>query len=163
MEPEQRSLAPTLQNDDLEAKSQPSGYPPPKSPLHEMAFVFVVCAAQLMTQAGLSLSIAPLKEISASFNSSPRDLTWTSAAYSLTVGTFIFVSGRLGDSYGHRLIFIIGFIWFGIWSLLAGFSVWSNPRFFDCCRAFQGIGPALLLQTVSRFWEGLIHLAAARK
>ena len=98
-----------------------------------------------MTQAGLSLSIAPLQIISASFNSTPRDLTWASAAYSLTVGTFIFVSGRLGDVYGHKLLFVIGFLWFALWSLLGGFSVWSNPRFFDCCRAFQGIGPALLL------------------
>lgn len=112
---------------------------------HEAIFVFVVCAAQLMTQAGLSLSIAPLKIISASFDSAPKNLTWASAAYSLTVGTFIFVSGRLGDVYGHRLIFIIGFAWFGIWSLLCGFAVWSNPIFFDCCRAFQGIGPALVL------------------
>ncbi|KAJ5168091.1 uncharacterized protein N7482_003685 [Penicillium canariense] len=133
--------------DDVEAKEEAGklDFGEPKSPLHEAAFVFVVCAAQFMTQAGLALSIAPLKIISASFNSTPKDLTWASAAYSLTVGTFIFVSGRLGDIYGHRLLFIIGFLWFGLWSLLGGFSVWSNPIFFDCCRAFQGIGPALLL------------------
>jgi MFS family permease len=130
---------------DIEAKQETPDYGPLKTPPHEAVFVIVVCAAQLMTQAGLSLSIAPLQIISASFNSTPRDLTWASAAYSLTVGTFIFVSGRLGDVYGHKLLFVIGFLWFGLWSLIAGFSVWSNPRFFDCCRAFQGIGPALLL------------------
>ncbi|KAJ5748216.1 uncharacterized protein N7511_009912 [Penicillium nucicola] len=116
-----------------------------QSPIKEAAFIAVVCAAQLMTQAGLSLSIAPLYYIGESFNTSPRDLTWASAAYSLTVGTFILVSGRLGDIYGHRLLFIIGFTWFGVWSLLGGFAVWSNQIFFDCCRALQGIGPALLL------------------
>jgi MFS family permease len=42
-------------------------------------------------------------------------------------------------------MFIIGFVWFGLWSLLAGFSVWSDQVFFDCCRALQGIGPAMLL------------------
>jgi len=130
---------------DIEAKQGTPDYGPSKTLLHEVLFVVVICAAQLMTQAGLSLSIAPLTIISASFNSTPRDLTWASSAYSLTVGTFIFVSGRLGDVYGHKLLFVIGFMWFALWSLLAGFSVWSNPRFFDCCRAFQGIGPALLL------------------
>ncbi|PYI01663.1 MFS general substrate transporter [Aspergillus sclerotiicarbonarius CBS 121057] len=117
----------------------------PKSLGKEIAFIGVVCAAQFMTQAGLSLAIAPLHIISNSFGASPKDLTWASAAYSLTVGTFILVAGRLGDVYGHRLLFIIGFCWFGLWSLLAGFSVWSNLIFFNCCRAFQGIGPALLL------------------
>lgn len=134
------------QSDDPEAKiDQPAFVGLPQNRFHEAAFVFVVCCAQLMTQAGLSLSIAPLQIISASFNTTPKDLSWASAGYSLTVGTFIFVSGRLGDVYGHRLLFIVGFLWFGLWSIVGGFSVWSNPRFFHCCRAFQGIGPALLL------------------
>ncbi|CAG7918011.1 unnamed protein product [Penicillium olsonii] len=116
-----------------------------QSPTKEAAFIAVVCAAQLMTQAGLSLSIAPIQSISASFGATRQDLTWASAAYSLSVGTLILVSGRLGDTYGHRLLFTIGFMWFGVWSPLGGFAVWSNQIFFDCCRALQGIGPALLL------------------
>lgn len=145
IEPENTAFSVASPSADLEAKEETLNFGEPKSLIHEVIFVTVVCAAQLMTQAGLSLSIAPLRIISASFNSTPKDLTWASAAYSLTVGTFIFVSGRLGDVYGHRLLFIIGFLWFGLWSILGGFSVWSNPIFFDCCRAFQGIGPALLL------------------
>ncbi|KAJ5679645.1 hypothetical protein N7462_007889 [Penicillium macrosclerotiorum] len=146
MECEHNTIYPSSPIGDLETKQETApDFGPQKSPFHEYAFIFVVCSAQLMTQAGLSLSIAPLKIISASFNSTPKDLTWASAAYSLTVGTFIFVSGRLGDVYGHRLFFIIGFVWFGVWSLLGGFAVWSNSIFFDCCRAFQGVGPAFLL------------------
>ncbi|KAJ5569961.1 uncharacterized protein N7459_009391 [Penicillium hispanicum] len=143
--PEQTPCPSATASLDLAAKNEKPTSTYPKFLPHEIAFVFVVCAAQLMTQAGLALSIAPLQPISASFNSTPKDLTWASAGYSLTVGTFIFVSGRLGDVYGHRLIFVIGFAWFGFWSLLAGFSAWSNQIFFDCCRAFQGIGPALVL------------------
>ncbi|KAJ5503781.1 hypothetical protein N7463_006655 [Penicillium fimorum] len=66
----------------------------------------------------------------------PVNLSWFAAAYSLTAGTFILVAGRLGDVFGHRNMFVIGFCWF---------SVWSNQIFFDCCRALQGIGPAMLL------------------
>ncbi|KAJ5929540.1 hypothetical protein N7454_006490 [Penicillium verhagenii] len=145
MEPEQGAIKRNSSNSEPNEKQDVSPYPTPKAFPHEFAFVIVVCAAQLMTQAGLALSIAPLKQISDSFNSTPQQLTWASAAYSLTVGTFILVSGRLGDVYGHRLMFMIGFVWFAVWSLLAGFSVWSNSRYFDCCRAFQGIGPAFLL------------------
>lgn len=70
---------------------------------------------------------------------------WFAAAYSLTVGTFILIAGRLGDLYGHKILFISGFFWFALWSLLAGFSTYSNAIFFDVARAFQGIGPAFLL------------------
>lgn len=123
-----------------------SAMSPPKSAWKETLFITTVCMAQFMTQAGLAVAIVPGAIIGKSFNlTSPGQLSWFPAAYSLTVGTFILVAGRLGDLYGHRLMFIIGFTWFGLWSLLAGFSVWSSPVFFDCCRAFQGIGPAMLL------------------
>lgn len=140
----------TPQNEDPETLNRvetvTSTMSPPKSPWREALFIATVCMAQFMTQAGLAVAIVPGLIIGKSFNTtSPGQLSWFPAAYSLTVGTFILVAGRLGDIYGHRLLFIVGFLWFGIWSLLAGFSVWSNSVFYDCCRAFQGIGPAMLL------------------
>lgn len=137
-------------DDDPEAltreKTSQSSIAPPKTLWREIPFVVVVSMAQFMTQAGLCMSIAPVYRIAHGFNTSNLgELSWFAAAYSLTVGTFILVAGRLGDVYGHKLMFVIGFSWFGLWSLLAGFSVWSGQVFFDCCRAFQGIGPAILL------------------
>ncbi|OQE41172.1 hypothetical protein PENCOP_c005G08750 [Penicillium coprophilum] len=134
------------QGDLARAITNQSAMEIPKSLLHEIMFVAVVCAAQLMTQAGLAIAIVPLHIIGDGFHvTNPGQLSWYAAAYSLTVGTFILVAGRLGDLYGHKLMFIGGFAWFGLWSILGGFSVWSNQIFFDICRAFQGIGPAFLL------------------
>lgn len=48
---------------------------------------------------------------------------WFAAADSLTLGTFILVAGWLGDSYGHRLLFVLTFGRFSLWSLLAGHSL----------------------------------------
>lgn len=126
---------------------EPKAGRPPISLPREIAFVFTVCTAQLMTQAGLGQAIAPLRIIGASFgvDNDPAQLAWFPAAYSLTVGTFILIAGRLGDLYGHKRLFVIGYLWFGLWSLIAGFAVYSGPILFACCRAFQGIGPALLL------------------
>ncbi|KAJ5464470.1 MFS general substrate transporter [Penicillium daleae] len=127
---------------------------PSKSLWREGLFIATVCIAQFMTQAGLAIAIVPGQIIGRSFNStSPVS----------TVGTFILVAGRLGDMYGHRLLFIVGFLWVGLWSLLAGFNVWSSPIFFDCCRAFQGIGPAMLLpNAVAIFGQTHIHPVAER-
>ncbi|CAH0045899.1 unnamed protein product [Clonostachys solani] len=119
---------------------------PPRSLIRETLFVSVLCSSQLMTQAGLALSLVPLRIIGASFNTTNAgELSWYAASYSLTVGTFILIAGRLGDIFGHRLMFIIGFAWFSLWSLLGGVAVWSDQIFFNICRAMQGIGPALLL------------------
>ena len=118
----------------------------PKSLLWESAFVGVLCSAQLMTQAGLGQSLAPLHVIGNSFGTTNAgQLSWFASAYSLTVGTFILIAGRLGDIFGHKKFFVLGFFWYALWSLLAGFSAYSNQIFFDCCRAFQGMGPAFLL------------------
>ncbi|CEP60575.1 Amf1p LALA0_S01e14048g [Lachancea lanzarotensis] len=118
----------------------------PQSLFKETVFVAVVCCAQLMTQAGLAQSIVPVDIIGDSFGTTqPGELSWFSAAYSLTVGTFILIAGRLGDLFGHKRLFVMAFMWYALWSLLAGFSVYSNRIFFNCCRAFQGLGPAFLL------------------
>jgi len=121
--------------------------PPSFSPVHEVLFVAVISAAQLLTQAGLAQSIAPLHDIGRSFNTTnPGQLSWLPAAYSLTVGTFILPAGRWGDLYGHKKLFVLGYFWFALWSLIAGFSVYSGSlTFFAFCRGMQGIGPALLL------------------
>ncbi|TGO45413.1 hypothetical protein BCON_0395g00020 [Botryotinia convoluta] len=112
----------------------------------EFTFIAIICMAQLMTQAALGQAIAPLHIIGSSFGvTNPGQLSWFAAAYSLTVGTFILIAGRLGDLYGHKMLFISGFFWFALWSLLAGFSAYSDAIFFDVARALQGIGPAFLL------------------
>ena len=113
---------------------------------HEIAFVGMVCTAQLLTQACLAQSIVPLHIIGQSFGiTNPSYLSWMPAAYSLTVGTFILPSGRLGDLFGHRKVFIIGYLWLAVWSVIAGVSVFSGQILFDISRAFQGIGLALLM------------------
>ncbi|KAL0929995.1 Drug resistance protein YOR378W-like 3 [Colletotrichum truncatum] len=131
----------------------------PHSLAGEALFVAVLCSSQLLTQAGLAISIMPQHIIARSFGieNQPGEVSWFSAGYSLTVGTFILIAGRLGDVFGHKGFFVGGFAWFGLWSAIAGFAVYSGPIFFAFCRAMQGIGPALLLPNciaiISRCYE----------
>lgn len=75
----------------------------------------------------------------------PGEKAWFAAAFSLTVGTFILISGRIGDIVGHKRVFVFGYFFLGSWSAFAGFSAYVGDQiFFDVCRAFQGIGAALL-------------------
>jgi len=47
--------------------------------------------------------------------------------------------------YGHRNLYIVGFAWYAVWSVVAGVAVYSGDTLFSIARAFQGIGCALLV------------------
>lgn len=119
----------------------------------EIMFLAVIILAQVLTLAGLSQALVPQHIIGGSFpDTNPGSLAWYSAAYGLTSGSFVLPSGRLGDIFGHKRIFIIGFIWLGLWELAGGFSEFvqrhgsgSGTAFFIFCRAMQGVGAALLV------------------
>ena len=119
---------------------------------HEAVFCLTIYCAQLFTQASLGNTILIQHVIGNAFGlkstseSSAAELPWFAAAYSLTVGSFILITGRLGDVYGHKLLFVLGFVWFGLTSLVLGFAAYtSSAIFFDVMRAAQGIGPATVL------------------
>lgn len=113
--------------------------------LSELVFVLLVCLCQILTQAGVAQTTNPVKVIGSTFGVEdlPGKLSWFSASYSLTVGTFILIAGRLGDMYGYKLVFNIGLVIFGVWSLIAGFAGFTESDvFFNIARALQGLGPA---------------------
>lgn len=114
---------------------------------HEILFVSVISFAQLLTQAALGNVLVPLHIIGPAININDNSkLPWTLAAYSLTVGIFIMITGRLGDIFGHKLLVIIGYCIFAIFSVLTGMAAYvKSDIYFDIMRAFQGIGPATLL------------------
>ncbi|VVT50205.1 uncharacterized protein SAPINGB_P002653 [Magnusiomyces paraingens] len=119
--------------------------------LHEIAFVFVITSAQIFTQASVAQTIVAYRAIGNTFGiSSIGELSWYSSAYSLTVGTFILIAGRLGDMYGLKRIYIAGMLWFAFWSLVCGLVHYSKSSiFFSVCRALQGIGPAFINPTAA--------------
>jgi MFS family permease len=130
----------------------PSTRPFGFSMVQEIFFVLVICLAQVLMLAGISQALVPASTIGASFHgTTPGSLAWYSAAYGLTSGTFVLPAGRLGDVFGHKKLFVIGFMWFAFWSCLAGFADMvekaggAGTVFFCFSRAMQGIGPALLV------------------
>lgn len=116
------------------------------SPLREVLFVTIVCMAQFMTQTNVGVCLSPLNIVGESFGIEDSGIeSWFLAGYSLTVGTFILVFGRCGDLFGYRRMFLSGFIWLAVWSLVAGFSVYSIYILFIFARVMQGIGAAMML------------------
>ncbi|KAF2670531.1 YOR378W-like protein [Microthyrium microscopicum] len=109
-------------------------------------FIIVVCAGQFMSLAALGQTVAAQNIMGVTFGTeNPALLSWFTAAYSLTLGTFILPAGRLGDMYGHKKIFLLGWLWTSFWSSLVGFAHTWGPVAFCAMRGLQGMGPAFLV------------------
>ncbi|KAE8323847.1 MFS general substrate transporter [Aspergillus sergii] len=68
---------------------------------------------------------------------------WPAASFSLTQGTFVLVTGRLGDVYGHKVLLLIGGFTFTLWTFICCAS--SNFAVFNIARALAGFGSALIM------------------
>jgi len=135
-------------------------YRPPEKPSHfrsgghEFAFATVVVMAQLFTQINLGNTIVQSAAIARGLNI-PEDERagqekWFVASYSITVGAFVLITGRLGDIYGVKNLFVSGWVWMCLFSLLSGLcgidgSVLHSAVCFDVFRALLGIAPAMLM------------------
>ncbi|RDW81403.1 uncharacterized protein DSM5745_04960 [Aspergillus mulundensis] len=70
--------------------------------------------------------------------------TWIAASYGLTQGTFVLMSGRLGDVYGHRKMLLGGGSWLVLCSFIGAF-VHTNFFAFVTMRALAGVGGACIM------------------
>jgi len=118
--------------------------------MREFFFVGLLCSAQMVTQIGLVGVLNILHVIGSDLGiTDPGVLAWLIAGYSLTVGTFILLSGRCGDLFGYKNMLTVGYVWFAIWNVVAGCSVYLDGNggqvLFIFSRVLGGIGPAILL------------------
>lgn len=133
-------------NNDLEPMASSQSIIESFSCVREIAFVIMVCMTQFITQTNIGVCVSALDIVGDSFGITDSGiLSWFIAGYSLTVGTFILFFGRCGDVFGYHRMFLIGFSWLAIWSVVAGVSVYSNYVLYIFARVLQGLGPAMLL------------------
>lgn len=70
--------------------------------------------------------MTPLPILDRSFDVADEGkLSWYTAAFILTVDTFILPGGRLGDVHRHRTICLIAYAWYAVWSVIVGVAVYS--------------------------------------
>lgn len=76
------------------------------------------------------------------FHSSVASIQWVTTIYLIVLSGFLLTFGRLGDLYGHKKIYLWGFLVFIISSALCGVA-WSIPTLI-IFRATQAVGGAML-------------------
>ncbi|KAG0209367.1 hypothetical protein BGX28_010355 [Mortierella sp. GBA30] len=107
--------------------------------------LYVVSTAQFLDIVnGASVAVA-LLPIADHLHFKASEMLWIVNAYTIAFAGLLLVSGRLGDLFGHRPMFLFGLFWFSSWALVVSFSV--SPVMLIISRALQGVGAASTIPT----------------
>src|SRR2546428_13377391 len=83
--------------------------------------------------------------IEGEFRARLAESQWVTGVYGLTLAEFLMVSGRAGDVYGQKRLFIFGIVLFTLSSLSAGLA--PSLLSLVVSRAIQGIAAAMTTAT----------------
>ena len=114
-----------------------------------------------MLMIGLGTALVPLDSavniafpaITARFGLAIQDIQWVVICYLLTYISLLLAVGRIGDLFGHALVFRIGLVWSAGALLLSALAP-SYPALL-ACRVLQGVGAALVLSCGPALSTGL--------
>jgi EmrB/QacA subfamily drug resistance transporter len=104
--------------------------------------LIVLSLGVLMVVLDRTIVYVALPSIRNDLNLSATSLVWVANAYTLAFGGFLLISGRLGDLYGHRRLFLYGLALFTIASLACGLA--QTAPVLIASRAVQGVGGAVV-------------------
>lgn len=90
-----------------------------------------------------------LPAIQRDLQAQPSALQWTATGYTLAAALTLITGGRLGDRFGHRAVFVVGTLGFGVTSLAAGTA--PDVAMLLGARAAQGVFAGLMVPQVLAF------------
>ncbi len=102
----------------------------------------VTSVGALMAAVDSTVVLLALLPIAVELNSDFVTMVWLVIAYILVNTAFVLSLGRMGDMYGRKRMYNLGFAVFTVGSVLCGFS--PNALLLVGFRAVQGLGAAFL-------------------
>src|SRR6202162_5120577 len=102
----------------------------------------VLALGLFMTLLDLTLLNVRLPSIVDDLHASLDQILWELNGYSLMYAVLLITSGRLGDIFGPRNMFIAGVVVFTVASALSGLA--QDPTQLILARGAQGLGAAIL-------------------
>ncbi|KAL4943224.1 hypothetical protein BDV06DRAFT_221466 [Aspergillus oleicola] len=114
-----------------------------KSTLHEISFILIATLAMATNSLVTGAMIIVTASIGADLNMSQAQITWISAATTLTASAFQLPLGQLTDLLGRKPLLILGSVGFSASALLLGFA--KNAFWMDIVAGILGLFSALVV------------------
>lgn len=111
--------------------------------LKKYAILCAVCLGTILSAYVSSCVNIALPNIMAALNFNMDSVVWVSLAYMLPYGSTLPLTGKLGDQYGAKKVYLAGLIIFTLASLFCGLA--TNSGGMLAFRIIQGIGAGMLL------------------
>ncbi|MCL6591266.1 MAG: MFS transporter [Firmicutes bacterium] len=103
----------------------------------------VVATGTFMSALDSSVVNIALPRMSAYFQAPLGAIEWTALSYLLVISSLLLVYGRLGDLYGHKKIYLLGFLVFTVGSLFCGLA--PTVTALVIFRGIQALGAGMLM------------------
>ncbi|HKU67403.1 MAG TPA: MFS transporter, partial [Candidatus Baltobacteraceae bacterium] len=115
------------------------------SPNYKWYALGAVMLGTFMSPLDASIANVALPAIGRAFHTPVDNTEWVLIAYMLVTSSTLVLFGRLGDLWGQKRVYTIGFAIFGLASLACAFA----PSFWllVAARAVQGLGSAMLMSS----------------
>jgi EmrB/QacA subfamily drug resistance transporter len=104
--------------------------------------VCVACLGAFVGQVDASIVQLGLPNLESAFNSPLSEVSWVAIAYSLSFAAVLPIYARLAEIGGRKLLYILGFALFGLFSALCGLA--PDLPWLIAFRVLQGVSGALL-------------------
>ncbi len=105
--------------------------------------ILAVSVGNFMSALDSSVVNIALPSISRHFDAPLYIIEWVVMSYLLVISSLLLTYGRLGDMYGHKTVYITGFIIFTAGSLLCGIA--PTIALLIVFRAVQALGAGMLM------------------
>ena len=113
------------------------------TPGQRWTFFAVISLGLLMIGLDNSILYTALPELNEQLHTTPTQGLWIINAYPLVLAGLLLGTGTLGDKLGHRLMFIVGLVVFGVASLAAAFA--PSAWLLVGARGLLGMGAAVMM------------------
>lgn len=101
-----------------------------------------LCLGFFMIMVDMTIVNIAVPTLVREFGASIVDVGWVNSAYLLTFAVLLLVTGRLGDRFGPKPVFVVGLIVFTLASAWCGLA--PTIGWLIVARAVQGVGGALM-------------------
>src|ERR1700716_2546535 len=107
-----------------------------------MVVLIVLALGLFMTLLDLTIVNVAIPTMSTGLGATLDQILWVLNAYSLAYAVLLITTGRIGDIFGPKVMFLTGLTVFTVASAVSGIA--QTPLQLILARAAQGVGAAIL-------------------